>query len=197
MTLASPALPLVPALLPRDRATRLIVEIGLVLTSTLLIALSSKVKVPLGPVDMSLQTLAILTLAGLLGLRLAGATMVAYLAEGMAGLPVFQGTPEKGIGLAYMVGPTGGYLAGFLVMALIVGWAVDRGWGREPVKLVGAMLAAEAVMLAMGYAWLAVLFGAERAFSFGVGPFILTDLVKVALAAALIIAASGLGRKAA
>ena len=56
------------------------------------------------------------------------------------GLPVFQGTPEKGIGIAYMLGSTGGYLAGFVVMAAIVGWAADRGWDRHPVKLFGAML---------------------------------------------------------
>ena len=67
---------------------------------------------------------------------------------------MFQGTPEKGIGLAYMLGPTGGYLAGFLVMAAIVGWAADRGWDRNIVKIFGAMLVAEIVMMAMGFSWL-------------------------------------------
>ena len=102
----------------------------------LLLALSAKAKVVLGPVDMSLQTLAVLLIGATFGFRLGVATLLLYLAEGAAGLPVFQGTPEKGIGLAYMIGSTGGYLAGFLVMAAIVGWAVDRGWGRNIVKIV-------------------------------------------------------------
>ena len=70
-------------------------------------------------------------------------------------LPVFQSTPEKGVGLLYMAGPTGGYLAGFVVMAAIVGWAADRGFDRKPFSLLAAMLAAEATMMAMGFAWLA------------------------------------------
>ena len=109
-----------------------------------------------------------------------------YMAEGAMGLPVFQGTPEKGIGIAYMVGSTGGYLAGFLVMAAIVGWAVDQVLGPQPVKLLAAMLVAEMVMMAMGFSWLAVLIGAEKAWQFGVVPFIVPDLIKVALASALV-----------
>ena len=105
----------------------------------------------LGPVDLSLQTLVVLLIGATFGLRLGVATLLLYLAEGAAGLPVFQSTPEKGIGLAYMLGSTGGYLAGFLVMAAIVGWAVDRGWGRNIVKLFAAMLVAEVVMMAMGF----------------------------------------------
>jgi biotin transport system substrate-specific component len=84
-----------------------------------------------------------------------------------------------------MVGPTGGFLVGFAVMAAIVGWAVDRGWGRSIVKLVAAMLVAEIVMMAMGWSWLAALIGADKSWQFGVAPFIVPDLVKVALAAAL------------
>ena len=107
------------------------------------------------------------------------------------GFPVFQSTPEKGIGIAYMLGSTGGYLAGFLVMAAIVGWAVDRGWGRSIVKIFAAMLVAEIVMMAMGFSWLAALIGAEKSWQFGVVPFIVPDLIKVALAAALTVAATG------
>jgi biotin transport system substrate-specific component len=108
------------------------------------------------------------------------------MAEGAAGLPVFQGAPEKGVGIAYMLGTTGGYLAGFVAMAAIVGWAADRCWDRNPVKLAGSMLVAEGVMLAMGFAWLSQLLGADKAWQFGVMPFVAGDLVKVALAACLI-----------
>jgi len=85
-----------------------------------------------------------------------------------------------------MLGSTGGYLAGFLVMAAIVGWAADRGLDRNPFRLFGVMLVAETAMLAMGFAWLATLIGADKAWQFGVVPFIVPDLIKVALASALV-----------
>ncbi|GIL02077.1 MAG: biotin transporter BioY [Alphaproteobacteria bacterium] len=153
---------------------------------TLLITLAAKTQVPFWPVPMTLQTLAIFALAAAYGMRLAGATLLLYLVEGALGLPVFAGTPEKGIGLAYIAGPTGGYLAGFLVMALIAGWAADRGWSTSPARLGAAMLAGEVVMLAMGAAWIGVLFGVDKAFAWGVGPFIVTDLVKLVIAACLV-----------
>lgn len=182
---------LAETVLPDRRLARLLGEAGLVVAGSLVIALSAKAKVPLGVVDMSLQTLAILVIAGLYGFRLGTATILAYLAEGMAGFPVFQGTPEKGIGLAYMVGPTGGYLLGFVAMTMIAGWAADRGWGRRPFRMALAMFLGEVVMLLLGAAWLAWLFGVDKAIAWGVGPFVLTDMVKVALAAALVAALSG------
>jgi biotin transport system substrate-specific component len=181
--------PLVSLALPEKRAMRLATQIFLAVAGTLLLTASAKTRVVLGPVDISLQTLAVLVIAAAFGLRLGLATLLLYMAEGAAGLPVFQATPEKGIGIAYMLGTTGGYLAGFVVMAAIVGWAADRGWDRNPLKLAGVMLAAEIVMLTMGYAWLASLIGADKAWQFGVVPFIAGDLIKVGLAAALVPAA--------
>lgn len=157
-------------------------RIGLVLAGTALLTLSAKVTVPMWPVQMSLQTLAVLVVGATLGLRLGTVTVLAYLAQGAAGLPVFQGTPAQGVGLAYMVGPTGGYLVGFVVMAALAGWAADRGWGRNPLRMGAAMLTGEVVMLALGATWLGVIFGAERAFALGVGPFLAGDLVKLVLA---------------
>lgn len=177
--------PLVSIAMPQGGAARFAVQAGLVLAGSLLLALSAKAKVVLGPVDLSLQTLAVLLIAATFGLRMGVATLLLYLAEGAAGFPVFQGTPEKGIGLAYMVGTTGGFLAGFVAMAAIVGWAVDRGWGRNILKLLAAMLVAEVVMMAMGWAWLAYLIGPEKAWLGGVAPFIIPDLVKIGVAAAL------------
>lgn len=186
MTLAITARPLVDLALPEKGATRIAAQIFLAVSGTLLLTLSAKTKVVFGPVDMSLQTLAVLLIASAFGFRLAVATVVLYLAQGAMGLPVFQGTPEKGIGIAYMLGSTGGYLAGFVVMAAIVGRAADRGLDRNPFKLFGVMLAANSVMLAMGFAWLAMLIGADKAWTFGVAPFIVPDLIKVALASALV-----------
>ena len=186
MAIAVPARPLVDLALPQNGAARLGAQIVLAVLGTLLLTLSAKTKVVLGPVDMSLQTLAVLLIAASFGFRLGVATLLLYLAEGAMGFPVFQSSPEKGVGIAYMLGTTGGYLAGFVVMAAIVGWAADRGFDRSPIKLFGVMLAANAIMLAMGFAWLATLIGAEKAWAFGVVPFIVGDLIKVALAAALV-----------
>jgi biotin transport system substrate-specific component len=186
MAIATTMRPLVSLALPEKGAARLATQLSLAIAGTLLLTISAKTKVVLGPVDMNLQTLAVLLIASAFGLRLGLATVLLYLAQGAAGLPVFQSTPEKGIGLVYMLGTTGGYLAGFVVMAAIAGWAADRGFDRNPFKLFGAFLVAEVVMMAMGFAWLATLIGADKAWQFGVVPFIVPDLIKLALAASLV-----------
>ncbi|RWK55793.1 biotin transporter BioY [Mesorhizobium sp.] len=178
--------PLVSLALPEKGAARLATQLLLAIVGTLLLTLSAKTRVLVGPVDISMQTLAVFLISAAFGMRLGVATLLLYMAEGAMGLPVFQGTPEKGIGIAYMLGSTGGYLFGFVVMAAIVGWAADRGWDRHPVKLFNAMLVAEIVMMAMGFAWLALLIGPEKSWQFGVAPFIVGDLIKVGLAASLV-----------
>ncbi|MER8887052.1 biotin transporter BioY [Mesorhizobium sp. M0816] len=186
MAITTTMRPLISLALPEKGAARLAGQLLLAIAGTLLLILSAKTKVILGPVDISMQTLAVFLIAASFGMRLGVATLLLYMAEGALGLPVFQSTPEKGIGIAYMLGSTGGYLAGFVVMAAIVGWAADRGWDRHPIKLFNAMLVAEIVMMAMGFAWLALLIGPEKSWQFGVLPFIVGDLIKVALAASLV-----------
>ncbi len=197
MAIALTARPLVSLALPQNRAARFLVQLALVFAGTLLLTISAKTKVVLGPVDMSLQTLAIFLIAATFGMRLGVATLLLYMAEGAMGWPVFQSTPEKGIGLAYMVGTTGGYLAGFVVAAAIVGWAADRGWDRSVFKFLGALLVAEGAIMLLGFAWLATIIGAEKAWAFGVMPFIVPDLIKVGIAAALMPAVWSLWRKSA
>ncbi|MER8444202.1 biotin transporter BioY [Mesorhizobium sp. M1066] len=186
MAIATTMRPLVSLALPQNGAARLATQLFLAIAGTLVLTLSAKTKVMLGPVDISMQTLAVLLIAAAFGIRLGVATLLLYMAEGAMGFPVFQSTPEKGLGIAYMLGSTGGYLAGFVVMAAIVGWAADRGWDRHPIKLFNAMLVGEVVMMAMGFAWLALLIGPEKSWQFGVVPFIIGDLIKVALAACLV-----------
>ncbi|PAQ00557.1 MAG: biotin transporter BioY [Mesorhizobium sp.] len=186
MAIVTTMRPLVSLALPEKGATRLMTQLLLAIVGTLVLTLSAKTRVLLGPVDISMQTLAVFLIAAAFGMRLGVATLLLYMAEGAMGFPVFQGTPEKGIGIAYMLGSTGGYLAGFVVMAAIVGWAADRGWDRHPVKLFNAILVAEIIMMAMGFAWLALLIGPEKSWQFGVVPFIVGDLIKVALAASLV-----------
>lgn len=188
MTAAAASSPLITLTLPEDRSGRLAMQALAAVAGSILLALSAKVTVPFWPVPMTLQVLAVFLIGAAYGRNLAVATLLLYLAEGAAGLPVFA----TGAGLAYMAGPTGGYLVGFVVAAAVAGWAADRGLDRNPLKLFAVMLVGEIAILGLGAAWLAVLFGAEKAIAFGVGPFIVTDIVKVALAAAIVPAVWGI-----
>jgi len=175
---------LVSALWPQ-RNDSLVFKSTAVIAGSLLLALSSKLQVPFWPVPMTMQTLVVLTIGMALGPRLALATLGLYLLQGAVGLPVFAGTPEKGLGLAYMAGPTGGYLAGFVVAAVLVGKLAERRWDRHPLTTAAAMLAGMAVIYALGTAWLAGFVGIEKALQFGVLPFLLADALKIMLATAL------------
>ena len=190
------ARPLISVAMPEGRTARLAMQVALVVGGTLLLTLAAKTKVVLGPVDMNLGTLAVFLIAATFGFRLGLATILLYMAEGAAGLPVFQSTPEKGIGLAYMMGTTGGYLVGYVVATAMIGRAADRGFDRNPFKLFSVMLAGAALILALGFAWLSLLIGADKAWTFGVLPFIVSDVVKVALASAVVPAVWGLLRAA-
>jgi biotin transport system substrate-specific component len=158
----------------------------LALAGSLLLWLSAKVNVPFYPVPMSMQTFAVLVIGAAYGWRLGAATVLLYLAEGAAGLPVFAGTPEKGVGLAYMLGPTGGYLVGFVAGAAVTGWLCERGWDRSWALLLAAMLIGHVLIFVFGVAWLATLIGFDKAWAAGVTPFYLATLLKTLLAAAVI-----------
>ncbi len=144
-----------------------------------LLALSARVQVPFWPVRLSMQSFVVLAIGMTCGGRLGAATLLAYLAEGALGLPVFQG----GAGLAYMAGPTGGYLFGFLLAASAVGTLADRGATRSRPGIIAVLLLGEALIYLPGIAWLAVLFGPAKAVSFGFLPFLPAEALKLALAA--------------
>jgi biotin transport system substrate-specific component len=168
-------------------------SLALALGGAALITLGAKIQIPFWPVPMTLHTLAVFFLAATLGPRLGFAAMAAYLAAGALGLPVFSGTPERGIGLAYMVGPTGGYLAGYLLGAGLTGWLAQ---GRGLIGRFLAMLAGLAVTFALGLAWLTTFVPASSLLAAGFTPFILGDLVKLALASGLISALAHLKARA-
>jgi biotin transport system substrate-specific component len=159
-----------------------------------LISLAAKIQVPLwpNPTPVTLQTLAIFALSAAYGSRLAVATIMSYMLVGAFGVPVFAGPVA---GPAYFAGPTGGYLAGFVVMAYITGLAADKGWSKSPFKIGGAMVAGEIIMLVMGALWMGYLFGSEKIIAWGVGPFVVTDFIKVAIAACVLPAIWGLMKK--
>lgn len=153
----------------------------LILAGSALLTLSAKVQVPFWPVPMTLQTFAVLVIGATYGARLGAATVIAYLAEGIAGLPVFAGVSA---GPAYVAGPTAGYLVGFVIAAALVGALAQRGWDRNLPRLVIAMTLGHVALFITGVAWLAHLFGWEKAVAAGVAPFVLATLLKTALAVA-------------
>ena len=165
-------------------------NIVLVLAGTALLAISAKVQVPSYPVPMTMQTFAVLVIGMAYGWRLGGLTVLAYLAEGAVGLPVFS----AGGGLAYFAGPTGGYLVGFLVSALVVGGLASLKWDRNVLTTLLAMTIGTAIIFGFGAAWLSVLAGTEVAIAQGVMPFLIGAAIKIALAAAVLPAAWRLTR---
>ena len=148
-----------------------------------LLTLSAKLQVPFWPVPMTMQTLVVLMLGMACGPRLGAGAVVAYLLVGAAGLPVFAGTPERGIGLAYMMGPTGGFLMGFVLAAWITGALAERGWDRSVPWCAAAMLAGTVVIFVLGLAALIPITGLSRAIETGLVPFLASSALKIALGA--------------
>lgn len=158
-------------------------EAAIAFCGAAIITLCAKVQVPFWPVPMTLHTVAVFFLAAALGPRLGFLTMAAYLSAGAAGLPVFSGSPERGSGLAYIAGPTGGYLAGYLASTVVIGrLSQGRGWMGQAL----AMLAGLCVVYAAGLLWLAIFLPVSGLIAAGFAPFILGDLVKLALATACV-----------
>jgi biotin transport system substrate-specific component len=150
-----------------------------------LLAVSAKINLPLPYVPMTLQTLVVLMIGAVYGWRLGTLTIIAYLAVGALGLPVFAGPVG---GLKPLTGATAGFLSGFVVAAFITGWFSERGWDRSMVRLFVVMAIGHIVIMAMGFAWLAygMKLGAEKAWLVGVMPFLAGALVKNTLGAILV-----------
>jgi biotin transport system substrate-specific component len=170
---------LLSTILPKSQILHKAALVGL---GVVLLAISSKVQVPFWPVPMTLQTLVVLMIGITSGARLAGATLVSYLAAGAVGLPVFAG----GMGLAYMAGPTGGYLAGFLLAAVVTGYLADKGYGRSILSALALFAIGEVAIFALGTGWLAMVIGMEKAIAGGLLPFIPGEVLKMALGTALL-----------
>jgi len=160
-----------------------------------LLALSAKIQVPIPPVPMTLQTLVVLLIGATYGWRLGGGAVLLYLVEGMLGLPVFANTPPAVPSPAYLLGPTGGYLVGYVAAAVAMGLLAERGWDRSLGRVVVMMTIGHAIIFAFGLAWLAYLFGPGKAWLVGAAPFLLGTVLKTALAAALMKAAWTLVRR--
>ena len=152
---------------------------------SLLTALAAQLVVPLPftPVPLTGQTFAVLLTGALLGPRLGALAMLAYIAEGAAGLPFFRGGAG---GVQHLSGATAGYLCAFPAAAYVTGYFAERGWDRRYLSAAAAMALGSVVILASGWAWLATMLGGAQAFRLGVAPFLPGDVVKIALAAAVL-----------
>ena len=153
-------------------------KISLILLGTLLLTISAKIKVPFYPVPMTMQTFVVVLIGIAFGWKLGLATIFAYLFEGAIGLPVFAGTPEKGIVIIYMMGPTGGYLVGFILSVFIAGFVNLKK--NIFIKFLLISLSVFAIYLT-GVPWLAYLAGWEIAYVWGIKNFVLAEIFKIAI----------------
>ncbi|MGL4729272.1 MAG: biotin transporter BioY [Bosea sp. (in: a-proteobacteria)] len=188
---------LIGSLMPsiESRSLTLVTRAILIVAASLAIVASARMSVPFWPVPMTMQSFAVIALGAALGPRAGVAAVMLYLGYGMMGLPVFANTPPAIPGPAYLLGPTGGFLVGFIPAAALAGWAAARG--ASMLRLAAGMVATHVVILGLGFVWLGLFaalpsgatgIGIELAFAKGVSPFLLGSVVKIGLAGALTIA---------
>ena len=166
------------------KQSKLLKYVFLALIGSIILAVSSKIKIPFYPVPMTMQTLVVLMIGIGFGWKLGLATVSLYLLEGIIGLPVFSGTPENGIGLIYFTGPTMGYLLGFLVAVYISG---KFDYNSNLIKNFLKLLLATSFIYLLGMAWLGNLIGWDKPiFKLGAQPFLIAELFKILIATFLI-----------
>ena len=162
----------------KSENTKILKYLLIIFLGSILLAISAKVKVPFYPVPMTMQTFMVIFIGIAFGWKLGLATVLLYLFEGAIGLPVFAGTPEKGIGIAYMVGTTGGYLVGFLVAVFFAGFVnLEKSMFRNFFLISFAV----STIYLFGLPWLAYLKGWEIAYIYGFKQVILSDILKIGL----------------
>ncbi len=159
------------------KQSKIIKSVFIALIGTILLAVSSKIKIPFYPVPMTMQTLVILILGITLGWKMGLATVMLYLFEGMIGLPVFSGSPEKGIGLIYFTGPTMGYLIGFLFTVYFAGrFKFEGNFFKKFLQLIFSL----SFIYVLGIVWLGILIGwGKPLFQLGIQPFLFAEFFKV------------------
>lgn len=160
-------------------------SVSLVFVFSLLTALAAQIVVPIGPVPITAQTFAVLLTGALLGSRLGAMSMIVYLLEGAIGLPFFYAGHG---GLFHLLGPTGGYLFAFPAAAFVTGAFAENGWDKRFLTAVAAMAAGSALIILAGWAWFSFVTHTApgQAFAVSVAPFLIGDLIKIVLAAAVL-----------
>ena len=164
-------------LIKEVKQSKILKNVFIILMGTVLLAISSKIKIPFYPVPMTMQTMVVLFLGITLGWKLGLATISLYLFEGIIGMPVFSGTPEKGVGIIYFTGPTMGYLIGFLFTVYFAG---SLNFSKNLFIKFFQLLFSLSFIYILGILWLGTLIGWEKPlFQLGVQPFLLAELFKI------------------
>ena len=180
-------------ILPLTGQAMRVKQIILVIVGIAALAVAAKIKIPMIPVPMTMGTFAVLSIGAAYGMRLGLATIIGYMVIGALGFDVFAGSSAETFGVAYMMGGTGGYLVGYVLAVLALGWAARQGWDRSIGKMALVMVLGNVLIYVPGLFWLAMLYGTDAPiFTWGLTPFLLGDLVKIALAALLLPAVWGL-----
>lgn len=178
---------LVEAVAPREGTQLLVKQAALVLLGIAVLAIAAKIKVPMWPVPITMGTFAVLTIGAAYGARLGLVTILGYMIIGALGFDVFAGSSAEAYGLSYMMGGTGGYLLGYVMATVALGWFARAGWDRAAGKMALAMLAGNVIIYVPGLIWLGTLYGWDNPIlQWGLTPFLIGDALKLALAAALL-----------
>ena len=184
---------LAEVILPLTGQAMRVKQIILVIAGIAALAVAAKIKIPMIPVSMTMGTFAVLSIGVAYGMRLGLVTIIGYMLIGALGFDVFAGSSAETFGITYMMGGTGGYLVGYVLAVLALGYAARQGWDRSIGKMALAMVLGNVLIYVPGLVWLAVLYGTDAPiFTWGLTPFLLGDLVKLALAALLLPSVWGL-----
>ena len=187
MTTQTPSLTLAEAIFPQTGLALRVKQLVLVVAGITALALAAKIKIPMFPVPMTMGTFAVLSIGAAYGARLGLATILGYMLIGALGFDVFAGSSAEVSGVPYMMGGTGGYLVGYVLAVLALGALTRRGWDRARGKMALAMLLGNVLIYVPGLIWLTVLYGVDAPIlAWGLTPFLLGDVVKLALAALLL-----------
>jgi biotin transport system substrate-specific component len=193
-------------LIKQNTQSQIIKSLFVIFLGSIILTISAKIKVPFYPVPMTMQTFVVVLIGVTLGWKLGLATVFAYLFEGAIGIPVFAGTPEKGLGVAYLMGPTGGYLFGFLVATYVAGsFKYDNCFDSQkfklakenlpfflalrsaitlPYKNIIKLIFSVSFIYIFGLLWLGFLIGWDKPiFQLGAYPFLLAELFKMLILA--------------
>ena len=163
----------------KSENTKILKYLLIIFLGSILLTISSKIKIPFYPVPMTMQTFVVLFLGMSFGYKIGLATVSLYLLEGIIGLPVFSNTPEKGIGIVYFTGPTMGYLIGFLFATFLAGYF---NYKKNILDIFFKLLISVSTIYILGVFWLGSLIGWDKPiFALGVTPFLLAELFKILL----------------
>lgn len=162
-------------------------QVAMVVLGIAVLAVAAKISIPMIPVPITMGTFAVLTVAAAYGPRLGLVTILGYMIIGAAGFDVFAGSSAQASGFEYMMGSTGGYLVGYVLATLALGFAASKGWDRSMGRMALAMLVGNALIYIPGLLWLGTLYGWDQPIlAWGLTPFLLGDVLKLALAALLL-----------